>query len=294
MAEYLPQILKEVQKTEVDMLETFVGICERNRIDYFAIYGTAIGCVRHKGFIPWDDDIDVGMLWDDYLKLRAVPKEEWGNSLVLCDPSDDNENHYFPYPRIYKLGTTMLPESFESVRDRTKNNTGVKYNGIWIDILIFHKFQNLEEVKTAKKQAMTLRKKYLYSKKEKIIGMEHGALRKLLAIGQNIFSRYTNYKSKAPEKEIWQEYMALFRDKGRLLTTVDYPYNNCPERTLLELDDVFPLRKVEFDRLIIKVPKEVEKNLQNIYGNYMELPSEEKRINHAPSYLDLGNGPVIG
>ena len=96
MAEYSPEVLKQLQNVEVDMLEIFVRICEKYDIKYFAIYGTAIGCIRHQGFIPWDDDIDVGMLWEDYKKLRAVPKEEWGDSVILCDPSDDNEDHYFP------------------------------------------------------------------------------------------------------------------------------------------------------------------------------------------------------
>ena len=293
MAEYSPEVLKQLQKAEVDMLEVFTRVCDKYGINYFAVYGTAIGCLRHQGFIPWDDDIDVGMLWDDYVKLREVPKEEWGESIVLCDPSDDNENHYFPYPRLYKIGTTLLPESFSSVRERTRNNTGISYNGIWIDILIYHRFQTLEEMQNAKNRAITLRKQYLYSKKEKIVGMEHGLPRKLIAIGQNAFSKLSNLTQDSPEKKIWNKYMSLFEDKGELVTTVDYPYNNCPERTMLKLDEVFPLKTVKFDHLTLKVPKEIDKNLRNIYGNYMELPPEADRVNHAPKYLDLGNGPII-
>ena len=293
MAEYSPDVLKQLQNAEVDMLEVFVRVCEKYHIDYFAVYGTAIGCLRHQGFIPWDDDIDIGMLWKDYQKLRAVPKDEWGESIILCDPSDDNENHYFPYPRLYRLGTTLLPESFSSVRDRKRNNTGITYNGIWIDILIYHRFRTVEEMQGAKKQAITLRKQYLYSKKEKIVGMEHGILRKLIALGQNVYSKLTNLTHKAPEKAIWLKYMSLFEDKGEIITTVDYPYNNCPERTMLQENEIFPLINVRFDRLTLKLPKDIDKNLRNIYGNYMELPPEKDRVNHAPKYLDLGNGAVI-
>ena len=241
MAEYTPEVLRQLQLAEVDMLEVFINICKKYNINYFAIYGTAIGCLRHRGFIPWDDDIDIGMLWEDYVKLRSIPKEEWGDSIILCDPSDDNENHYFPYPRIYKLGTTFLPESFSSVKDRKKNNTGVSYNGIWIDILIFHKFLTIEEMKKAKNKAILLRKQYLYAKKSKVIGMEHGMPRKLLAIVQNVFSKYVNFTQHAPEKTIWEKYMALFANKGDLVTTIDYPHNNCPERTMLKMEEVFPV-----------------------------------------------------
>ena len=61
MAEYSPEVLKQLQNTEVDMLEVLVRICEKYDIKYFAIYGTAIGCIRHQGFIPWDDDVDVAL-----------------------------------------------------------------------------------------------------------------------------------------------------------------------------------------------------------------------------------------
>ena len=149
MAEYSPEVLKQLQNTEVDMLEVLVRICEKYDIKYFAIYGTAIGCIRHQGFIPWDDDIDVGMLWEDYKKLRAVPKEEWGDSVILCDPSDDNEDHYFPYPRLYRVGTTLVPEAFASLRDRKRNNTGIACNGVWVDIFLFHRFETLEEIRDA-------------------------------------------------------------------------------------------------------------------------------------------------
>lgn len=290
MAEYSPEVLKQLQNTEVDMLEVLVRICEKYDIKYFAIYGTAIGCIRHQGFIPWDDDIDVGMLWEDYKKLRAVPKEEWGDSVVLCDPSDDNEDHYFPYPRLYRVGTTLVPEAFALLRDRKRNNTGIACNGVWVDIFLFHRFETLEEIREAKERSILLRKRYLYSKKEKIVGREHGLPRKLIALGQNAYSRFVNRTQKAPEKAIWEKYMALFAEKGDLVTTVDYPYDDCPEHTALRMDEIFPLKEVRFDRLTVKVPKEFDKNLRNIYGDYMELPPVEARVNHAPKYLDLLKG----
>ncbi len=293
MSDYSPEILKELQNIEVDTLEVFTNICSKYDINYFVVYGTAIGCIRHQGFIPWDDDIDVGMLWEDYVKLRSIPKEEWGGEIILCDPMDDNENHYFPYPRLYRIGTTLLPEAFSSLRDRKRNNTGISYNGIWIDIFIFHRFQTLEEIKAVKKRIITLRKQYLYSKKEKNIGMEKGVLRKAIAFCENTYSRFVNITSKSPEKRAWKRYMSLFEEKGDLITTIDYPYDNCPEQSLLEMSDIFPLKDVRFERLTLKAPASIEKHLRNYYGDYMKLPPEENRVNHAPKYLDLGQGDVM-
>lgn len=288
MRNYNPEVLKQLQSVEIDMLERFTTICEKYDIRYFAIFGTAIGCMRHHDFIPWDDDVDIGMLKEDYEKLRAVPKSEWEPSLVLCDPFDDNEDHFFPYPRIYRLNTTLIPESFAAMIDRKRNNTGIKYNGVWIDIFVFHRFQSMKEIASVKKRAIVLRKKYLYAKKMKRIDSETSIARKLLASCENAYSFFINMLCTAPEKAIYQKYNALFKEEGDLVTTIDYPYENSPELTTLNINELLPLRRASFSGLTVFVPNNVEKNLRNIYGDYMKLPPPEKRENHAPSFLDLG------
>ena len=64
--------LKQLQKVEYQMLKDFDKFCRENDIEYCLTYGTLIGAVRHKGFIPWDDDIDVFVKAEDYLKLESI------------------------------------------------------------------------------------------------------------------------------------------------------------------------------------------------------------------------------
>ena len=66
---YDPEILKQLHQVQVEILKDFSSVCEKYSLPYFAVYGTAIGAVRHGGFIPWDDDIDIGMLREDYDKV---------------------------------------------------------------------------------------------------------------------------------------------------------------------------------------------------------------------------------
>jgi len=73
---YKPEVLKRLHNVQLQILSDFIRACEKYELSYFAVYGTAIGAVRHGGFIPWDDDIDVGMLRRDYDKFLQIFQKE--------------------------------------------------------------------------------------------------------------------------------------------------------------------------------------------------------------------------
>ena len=79
--QYDPDVLNKLQKVQTEMLKDVLEVCNKYDLPCFLIYGTAIGAVRHKGFIPWDDDIDVGMLRKDYDKLLSVLLKNWVNTM---------------------------------------------------------------------------------------------------------------------------------------------------------------------------------------------------------------------
>lgn len=288
MNTYSQQDLKRLQTYQIDMLRQFVKICEKYKINYFVIYGTAIGCVRHKGFIPWDDDVDVGMLWDDYQKLRLVSPSEWGESMVLCDPSDANESMVLPYPRLYMKDTVFIPESFASMKERKRNNTGIRYDGIYLDIMIYRRFTSPKTIKRIKTSVIILRKAYQYAKKGKKTGAETGLKRKTIAILENIYNTAVNLLFKSPEQKIWNRYVNLFENKGSFITTLDYPFYNNPEKSMFAEKDLFPLMEMPFEDFTVKMINGYDQNLHNIYGDYMSLPAEDERTNHKPAVLELG------
>ena len=74
--EYEVQVLQKLHNIELMMLKDFNELCEKNNIEYFAISGTAIGAVRHQGFIPWDDDIDLAFLRSDYERFVEAMKSD--------------------------------------------------------------------------------------------------------------------------------------------------------------------------------------------------------------------------
>ncbi len=96
-------------KKHVELFKRFNEICEKYGIKYWAFDGTLLGTVRHKGFIPWDDDLDLAMMREDFQRLRRVPKEEWGEDYELIAPGDDDEKeiHDKLFPRVYQIKSVV-------------------------------------------------------------------------------------------------------------------------------------------------------------------------------------------
>ena len=102
--------LLELQNFEDGMLRAVADVCEKNRITYYIGCGTLIGAVRHKGFIPWDDDIDILMPYDDFVKFNKIAQNELGEKYFVQN-SDTDKYWNRAYTTIRANGTAMLSES---------------------------------------------------------------------------------------------------------------------------------------------------------------------------------------
>ena len=88
---YEKEVLDKLHRVQVEILRDFDTVCEKHQLHYFAVYGTAIGAVRHGGFIPWDDDVDVAMLREDYEKFLQIFPEEMAERYQLMTPELDGD-----------------------------------------------------------------------------------------------------------------------------------------------------------------------------------------------------------
>lgn len=110
--EYDEETLQKIQQTEMEILKDFIEVCEKHNLTYFGIAGTGIGALRHQGFIPWDDDIDVAMPRDDFERLVRFIEKEKGDKYLIMDTK-----HYPNYPlmttRITMRGTKFKEEALK-------------------------------------------------------------------------------------------------------------------------------------------------------------------------------------
>lgn len=117
--------LEKLQGVLLDMFIDFKSVCDKHNINYMMSGGTLLGTIRHKGFIPWDDDIDVMMVREEYNKFSKIFNKEMGDKYILVEPLAPK--YVFKAPKIYKKGTTYIEIE----------NVGIhEYEMVFLDIFI--------------------------------------------------------------------------------------------------------------------------------------------------------------
>lgn len=270
---YDDETLKHLQKVQLMMLKDFIEICEKNNINYFAIGGTLLGAIRHEGFIPWDDDIDVIMFRKDFEKLNNYMTTNSNEKYHLINVLNEETYHY-TWAR-FNLKNTLLEEWWA-------DQVNYKVN-IFIDIFIMDNIpKNKFKRFIHRWSSFTLNQLVQYSlvkfentsKFKQIIQQSAYYILKLLPISpmrikKKCIKTYRKYENIECEE------------------VCDFP--SLMHMPIYNKKDFIPLKKVKFEDIEINVPNNYDKILTRLYGNYMELPPEDKRFRPAPNKIDFGD-----
>ena len=244
---------KKVWAVELGLLEELIRVCKKHHINYFLIGGSLLGAIRHKGFIPWDDDIDVAMLREDYEKLLKV-SEEFKKPYFLA--TSLNDNHFIGHAQLKNLNTTAIPEN-EKQLDYKK--------AIFIDIFVFDRVsEDAKERKMQKKKLkfynILLRGWYFAEVPTKnfISKLFRFIIRRLKKIISftGLYNRYENVATK-------------FNDTDSSVISNPLFYVHY-DKDLNKYADFKDLIDWDFEYLKVKVPRNYDAVLTRLYGDYMK------------------------
>ena len=149
MINYSADELDMIQKLELKILKEIIRICKKEKIEYFLIGGSALGAIRHEGFIPWDDDIDVGMTRENYDNFLRVAEQYLGEEFYLQSPSSDRKSPY-SYSKLMLKGTLFLEYAQRNLKTQS---------GIYVDIFPFDEVPDNESENERQFKAVQFYKK---------------------------------------------------------------------------------------------------------------------------------------
>ncbi len=255
----------------LDVANEIKRICDKNELKYFLIGGTLLGCVRHGGIIPWDDDLDIGMLREDYERFLAVCEKELSEPYILCT-ADKEKNYGLMFAKI-RINNTALHEN-DAPSDI--------HSGIFVDIFPIDKFPSS---KTKQKRHA----KKLYRLRKILLAKCHYRLSYGNSLKKLICQLWAFSCSKKRIVNALKKHQTKFNAQASdFYTNFNSPYSynkelypsKCLDGTLAERP---------FDSCSFKTPHFPEEILTLMYGDYMTPPPPEKRVFRHAGNVDFGN-----
>ncbi len=276
---YSSDDIKKIQEIELESLKVFSEVCEKLNIRFFLYGGSLLGAVKYNGFVPWDDDLDVALLRDDYEKLIQQGPSLFPAEYELQHPSLNKVMPY-TYAKLRRSGTTMV----EYENHKLKMNHGVYFDIYPIDNMPDDEEEYLKlQQKTAKLTKLFLLRQNRYlgtpltTPKLVVKAIVKGASSFVLRlIPHKLFiSELNKTMTKYNTQKTSRQGNYFFPNP------VNY------------FDGIDPPVKISFEGTEMFIPKGYMVNLQNRYGDISVLPPEDKRIGHKPYILDLGGNSDV-
>lgn len=270
--------LRKLQLMELQILKDIDAVCEKHNIRYFLAYGTLIGAVRHQGFIPWDDDVDLVMPRKDYLRFHEAIQLEMGDKYTI--ESLVTKKDYYAFASRLRLNGTDYPE--EPLEDV---NT---HPGIFVDIM------PLDDVKTSKGIILNIRG-YVSFWMSALRAIAHGTKfsqerYRMLARMLHILSY--PFKGKLSQKMFEILAMSSSQIGGDYLVNFTSFGNWKP--SLVHKDVYGEGIKLQFEDGMFWAPKDYDTVLKQVYGDYMTPPPVEMQVAaHHTADVNFGKYSVV-
>lgn len=257
--------LNKLHSVEVSILDEIVEICNSYHLRYCLFYGTLLGAIRHKGFIPWDDDIDIAMPREDYDKFCKIALSELPEPFYLHS-SETDDYYWLPFVKVKKKNTIFEESSW---------NFHTTHNEIFVDVF------PLDYSLTAKSSALKI--KFIKAIR-RIISCKHN--------GEKPSDVLTRILYIFLQKDTVSDLVSLMNRvmtsgcRGRSNFFIDAAASSVDKG--FPVSWVCPAKQLVFEGRMYAAPCNADAILSQMYGpDYMELPPEEKRVTHNPRRLSF-------
>ena len=239
--------LQKLWKKEIQILDEVDRICKKYHLTYYLVWGTLLGAIRHKGFIPWDDDIDIGMPTKSYKKFLRIAKKELSETFFLQTGLTDKW-HPMPFAKVRMNNTAFYPKGDKNLK---------RHHGIFVDIFPMYGRGNKESLLNRMGNRIS---NHIIQRRNRVSSTSFSILK--------IFS--TNF---------------LVRIRDYLLQGKGDQY--LCDGQLFSVADFEPCLYGEFEGKKYPIPKNFHNVLTKAYGDYMQLPPKEQRIAHIPAFISF-------
>lgn len=259
--------IKEIQMISLEILKFIDKICRKNKITYSICGGTLLGAIRHKGFIPWDDDIDIMMPRPEYERFLQIMDEDsnTNNKYKCLHYGKEFPNYYYRFAKVVDL-STKLEES------TLINNDDL---GIFVDVFPVDGIDNKKAKKYVKKSTFYARM------------LDHSCRIKTQYKNVPFFKYLIKKFILTPISKIFGSKYWLKKHENyvKSFNTQDFEYGNLYSGGS-GIKEMFPIKyfsdltEIKFEDSVFFAIKEYDKYLCRAYGDYMALPPPEKRVTH--------------
>lgn len=250
--------IEELKRIQLDILDDVADFCENNGIKYFLAYGTLIGAIRHKGYIPWDDDIDIAMPRPDYQKfLEMYNKKESYYRMVSFEL---NSNYCLPFGKVTDIRTDMIENMYK-----------VSHNyGVYIDVFPIDGFKEEKKVRMAQRLRREL------NAKQAVLGRGRGLLRDIkMVLGKIALIHISTKHILSRIRNICLLYSYDECDLVGYIPTLNIGLLDIIDKRLIDHTEW-----AEFEGKKYRIPSGYDNYLRQLYGDYMKLPPNEMQITH--------------
>lgn len=267
-----PEEFRKMQLLELEMLKDFDRLCTEHNIRYTIFGGTLLGAVRHKGYIPWDDDADIAMLREDYEKFKKVAHLLNQDICYFQDHTTDPE-YRWGYGKLRRTGTTFIRVGQEHLKCKT---------GVFVDVFPMDDIPKSTIGQIANDIYSCCLRKILWSEVGKYAKGEskfkRALFKQLSKIDtKKVFKRLDKMANKSRNDSDNRVRTLLFPATGTLYrkNSIKTRYG-MPKRWFTELE------RYQFEDTMLWGTKDYDGILEYIYDDYMKLPPEDKRDPHSP------------